>query len=518
MPMYISGYVISNDETYIIDTALFDTGASSANYISQSYVDKYIDIFEPYILAHNSSVRLGDSTTEVLITHIITLNISFLDTCSITHEGLLNFSIMKMSIDMIIGIESILFTFYELILDMLRAAKTRQSSHFNLTLQALNPYLQGGGPKGGGPDPDPSQVGISTNDFSSIISTGFEGLAASTSAENWLKPYPPDPHTPSSHPHSTITSLSSNRNLKKLPRCYPYTYKTSHPHHNKITPEIITPQRPYNPPVTNTRVGDCEHLTAPVYPVPNQYVAAVDVPLLDEVFEQDLNYVEGSQVMKGYTGNSVSPSISLPDPQFSNPEAPGLIAGKSVLFLSDVIADGRIEHASYPSTSCDIPKNNPVYEGCQPTFTTPTDPIAPEELLFPDPCSFTGPLNFLGVDRKTVLDTYYGYLETNINPDFINACPKVIDFMKSDIALSVFCPTEWHGIRDIPLLDLEVSPLLPKRMYTRARTIKDILMENAKKEFDRLCLYMYVPSNSPIASPLVIAPKPTPPYVRFCGD
>lgn len=73
MPMYISGYVISNDETYIIDTALFDTGASSANYISQSYVDKYIDIFEPYILAHNSSVRLGDSTTEVLITHIITL-------------------------------------------------------------------------------------------------------------------------------------------------------------------------------------------------------------------------------------------------------------------------------------------------------------------------------------------------------------------------------------------------------------------------------------------------------------
>jgi hypothetical protein len=177
-----------------------------------------------------------------------------------------------------------------------------------------------------------------------------------------------------------------------------------------------------------------------------------------------------------------------------------------------------IEHAPYPSTSCDIPKNNPAYAGCTPTFTTPVDPVAPEELLIPDPCSFTGPLNFLGVDRKTVLDAYYGHLEKNINPDFIKACPKVIDFMKSDVALSVFCPTEWHGIKDIPLLDLEVSPLLPKRMYTRARTIKDILMENAKKEFDRLCLYMYVPSNSPIASPLVIAPKPTPPYVRFCGD
>jgi hypothetical protein len=94
--MYISGYVIEKgdtiDETYIIDSALFDTGASSANYISQTYVDKYIDIFKPHILAHNSSVRLGDSTTEVLITHIITLHISFLDNRSITHYGCQRYS------------------------------------------------------------------------------------------------------------------------------------------------------------------------------------------------------------------------------------------------------------------------------------------------------------------------------------------------------------------------------------------------------------------------------------------
>ncbi len=89
MPMYISGYVIEMrdevEETYIIDSALFDTGASSANYISQDFVDKYIDIFQPHILAHNSSVRLGDSKTEVHITHMVTLNISFMDNKSITH-------------------------------------------------------------------------------------------------------------------------------------------------------------------------------------------------------------------------------------------------------------------------------------------------------------------------------------------------------------------------------------------------------------------------------------------------
>ena len=43
-------------------------------------------------------------------------------------------------------------------------------------------------------------------------------------------------------------------------------------------------------------------------------------------------------------------------------------------------------------------------------------------------------------------------------------------------------------------------------------------MENARNEFLRLRKYMLVPSNSPIASPLAIALKPTKPYVRFCGD
>ena len=46
MPMYISGYVIEmkNDdaETYIIDSCLMDSGASSANYVSQDFVDAIV--------------------------------------------------------------------------------------------------------------------------------------------------------------------------------------------------------------------------------------------------------------------------------------------------------------------------------------------------------------------------------------------------------------------------------------------------------------------------------------------
>lgn len=85
--------------------------ASSANYISQEFVYKYIDIFRPCIIEYNSSVRLDNSTTELLITHIITLNISFVDNNSLTHEGLLNFSVMYIKLDFMINIESIMVLF-----------------------------------------------------------------------------------------------------------------------------------------------------------------------------------------------------------------------------------------------------------------------------------------------------------------------------------------------------------------------------------------------------------------------
>ena len=55
-------------------------------------------------------------------------------------------------------------------------------------------------------------------------------------------------------------------------------------------------------------------------------------------------------------------------------------------------------------------------------------------------------------------------------------------------------------------------------MAPRARPIRRDLYAHAKTEFERLKKYFYVDSESPIASPLVIAPKATAPYIRFCGD
>ena len=119
--MHKTGYVIIDNIPIICHEALFDSGAQSDNYISQCYVLSNTHYFTPFILEHNISVRLGDSHTVVNIYHIITLPISFLDNNAIIHNATLNISIMPMKhIQMIIGINSILFDFYDLFLDMLK--------------------------------------------------------------------------------------------------------------------------------------------------------------------------------------------------------------------------------------------------------------------------------------------------------------------------------------------------------------------------------------------------------------
>ena len=85
--MHMFGYVIVDEETYIFEKALFDTGSNRANFVSQQYVDKHSSVFQPYIVKSDSEVRLGDSTTVVHITHLVTLRVSFLDNNAVTHDA-----------------------------------------------------------------------------------------------------------------------------------------------------------------------------------------------------------------------------------------------------------------------------------------------------------------------------------------------------------------------------------------------------------------------------------------------
>jgi hypothetical protein len=122
--MHKSGNVIIHENTYNIKECLFDSGAESDNFIAKSFVDKNCDIFAEYITPHTCNIRLGDSTTNVHITEMITLTVTFIDANFISHDATLNFLIMPIThIDMIIGINSILYSLFDLFIDMLRVAR-----------------------------------------------------------------------------------------------------------------------------------------------------------------------------------------------------------------------------------------------------------------------------------------------------------------------------------------------------------------------------------------------------------
>jgi hypothetical protein len=167
--------------------------------------------------------------------------------------------------------------------------------------------------------------------------------------------------------------------------------------------------------------------------------------------------------------------------------------------------------------SSEIPTDNLDYEKCIPTWSFPLMEIAPEEEDTYDPCAFTLPLYVLQTERQVALDEYYALLKTNIYPELIRARPDLLEFMMSDIALKVFVPSKWTGINGLDPLELEFQQL-PFKLTPHMRRVRPEIMQTVKTEFDRLRTYMFVPSISSIASPLVIAPKATFPWCRLVID
>ena len=142
---------------------------------------------------------------------------------------------------------------------------------------------------------------------------------------------------------------------------------------------------------------------------------------------------------------------------------------------------------------------------------------SPEELDTPMPVSFEPVLAFMETGYDEARSEYFKLLESHVG-DQLSSCDKFLQLLKSDIAVDRFVPREWTGIRGFPPLDLQVKDDFPQFHKVRSRPINPRLYEHAKTEYERLMKYMYRHSTSPWASPLVIAPKATKPFIRFCGD
>ena len=92
-----------------------------------------------------------------------------------------------------------------------------------------------------------------------------------------------------------------------------------------------------------------------------------------------------------------------------------------------------------------------------------------------------------------------------------------MELIQSELAHDVFFPRTWKGINMAPC-HLDTKPGIPDVLRARARPVRQALYQDAKAEFDRMRTYFHEIMTSPIACPLVIAPKATAPFIRLCGD
>ena len=140
----------------------------------------------------------------------------------------------------------------------------------------------------------------------------------------------------------------------------------------------------------------------------------------------------------------------------------------------------------------------------------------PEEEMSPLPVQFGEVIKFLGKSREEAIQEFKDLMPEHIAEDFDKATP-VRELLLNE-GLKVFVPETWTGIRGVEPLKLTFKDTLPQRLKPKARPINPRLWEAAEKEFLRLRGYMYEKSRSPWASCLVVAPKATKPFIRFCGD
>ena len=147
---------------------------------------------------------------------------------------------------------------------------------------------------------------------------------------------------------------------------------------------------------------------------------------------------------------------------------------------------------------------------------THIDLEAPEDIATDLPCSFPYALHFMEMSIEEALKEYEDLIPTHVSKEFLNSTK--IEKLLKDKGARVFVPRNWLGINGIPPLELKFKDGFPDSIKPRPRPVNPKLYENAHKEFTRLLKYFYEPSTSSVASCLVIAPKATAPFIRFCGD
>ena len=145
---------------------------------------------------------------------------------------------------------------------------------------------------------------------------------------------------------------------------------------------------------------------------------------------------------------------------------------------------------------------------------------APEEEDDVVPSSFPTFIANMNITMENAMQDYLAKLPEQVTPEFVKGTSKPVMQLLRTKGSRVFIPDleNWAGIQGIEPLVIEVTDDCPEVLKPKVQHINKKLFDPAAQEIERLTKYMYVPSDSPIASNIVVAPKATHPFIRICGN
>lgn len=191
---------------------------------------------------------------------------------------------------------------------------------------------------------------------------------------------------------------------------------------------------------------------------------------------------------------------------------PAIVMHFGNLFM-DMLRTAVVEYSGEPSHDLTY-----IGDDLREPWSSPPDLDAPEDAETEHPCIFTDVLNFLEVTPEEARKEYFDQMDTHVSEAFRRATP-VLKLLRSEKGVRAFVPTNWEGIKNIPLLEFDFKDSLPERLRFKARPVNPKLYGSVEKEVQRLIATGYFkPSRSPIACCMVVAPKATAPFFRICVD
>ena len=94
--MHKSGFIHLQNDNIHLQTVLLDSGAIQSNYIDEEFVNNNIVHLQQFLQPLKHLVKLGDNKTQLQLSHIITITVSFIDSTLKSHEATISCSLIPM--------------------------------------------------------------------------------------------------------------------------------------------------------------------------------------------------------------------------------------------------------------------------------------------------------------------------------------------------------------------------------------------------------------------------------------